>query len=236
MTDLDALRALMEADRWLERVNAQRRHLPEAEELAKVETELRGLASALRTAQDVAAPVRASLALVHAESHKLASRASDLTAKLAASGVAAATLAALQRELDHVKDLASNAEDREIELLLDLEPLDEALEAIKVAAAPLAARRSQLQSQVAELQASLDEELAALAAQREVAAQALEAPLRVRYEAALARAGVSGAAQVVAGRCDGCRLALAPLDLDRVKALGAGEIGTCPECGRLLLL
>lgn len=236
MTDLDALRALMEADRWIERVSAQRRHLPEAEELATVETELRGLASALRTAQDAAAPVRASLASVHAESDKLASRTTDLTAKLAASGVAAATLAALQRELDHVRELASNAEDREIELLLELEPLDEALEAIKVAAAPVAARRTQLQSQVAQLQASLDEELAALAASREVAAEAVAAPLRARYEAALARAGISGAAQVIAGRCDGCRLALAPLDLDRVKALGAGEIGTCPECGRLLLL
>lgn len=236
MTDLDALRALMEADRWLERVAGQRRHLPEAEELAGVEAELRRLAGSLRAAQDAAGPVRESLANTHAESARLEARASDLARKLSESGVAAPTLAALQHELDHVRELQSSVEDREIELLLEVEPLDQAIEAIKSQAAPVASRRSELQSQVAALGATLDDELASLRIARDVTAQVVPEALRSRYDAALARAGVSGAAQVVSGRCDGCRLALAPLDLDRVKGLGAGEIGTCPECGRLLLL
>ncbi len=236
MTDVDALRALMEADRWIERVAAQRRHLPEAEELAGVEAELRSLAGALRAAQDSSAPVRERLASTHAESTRLAERATDLERKLANSGVAAPTLAALQHELDHVRELQSSVEDHEIELLLEVEPLDESIRAIRSQASPLASRRSVLQAQVAALGASLDDELASLRAARELRAEAVPDALRARYDAALARAGVSGAAQVVGGRCDGCRLALAPLDLDRVKGLAAGEIGACPECGRLLLL
>jgi uncharacterized protein len=235
VTDLEALRALMEADRWLERVAGQRRHLPESEELARVEGELRALASALRAAQDAQSPVRAAHERARDEGARLATRASDLATKLSASGTAAQTLAALQKELDHVRELQSAAEDHELELLMELEPLDQAVEAVKAAAAPLVARRAELVVQVAELQASLDEELASLRVARGDTARAVPAALLARYDAALARSGTSGAAQLVAGRCDGCRIALAPLDIDRVKALAEGEFAPCPECGRLLL-
>ena len=56
-----------------------------------------------------------------------------------------------------------------------------------------------------------------------------------RYESALARVGTSGAAVVLEGRCDGCRLALSPLDFDRFKAQPPDTFMDCPECGRILL-
>jgi predicted nucleic acid-binding Zn-ribbon protein len=56
-----------------------------------------------------------------------------------------------------------------------------------------------------------------------------------RYNAALARVGTSGAANVIEGRCDGCRIALSPLDLDRWKSQAPDAFMDCPECGRLLL-
>ena len=235
MTDLEALRALMEDDRWIERVTGQRRHLPEAEELTRVEGELRALAGELRVAQEAQAPVRGAHESARDEGARLGARASDLAAKLSASGTPAATLAALQKELDHVRELQSAAEDRELELLMALEPLDEAVAAVKTAAAPLVARRGELVAQVAELHASLDEELASLRVARAQTAREVPAALLARYDAALARSGTSGAAQLVSGRCDGCRIALAPLDIDRVKALAEGEFASCPECGRLLL-
>ena len=59
MEQIDRLRALTDADRWIERVIAQREHLPELEELATLEGELRALLGALHEAQSVAEPVRA---------------------------------------------------------------------------------------------------------------------------------------------------------------------------------
>ena len=235
MTDLEALRALMEADRWIERVAGQRRHLPESEELSRVEGELRTLAGDLRAAQEAQAPVRGARESARDEGARLGVRAGDLASKLAVTGTPAATLAALQKELEHVRELQSAAEDRELELMMELEPLDEAVEAVKAVAAPLVARRGELVARVGELHASLDEELASLRAARVETARAVPAALLARYEAALARSGTSGAAQLVSGRCDGCRIALAPLDIDRVKALAEGEFASCPECGRLLL-
>ena len=235
MTDLEALLALMEADRWIERVAGQRRHLPESEELTRIEGELRTLAGDLRAAQDAQAPVRVAHANARDEGARLGARASDLAAKLSASGTPAGTLAALQKELEHVRELLSATEDRELELMMELEPLDEAVETVKAAAAPLVSRRAELVTLVSELQSSLDEELTALRRAREETARTVPAALLTRYDAALSRSGISGAAQLVSGRCDGCRIALAPLDIDRVKALAEGEFAPCPECGRLLL-
>jgi hypothetical protein len=144
-------------------------------------------------------------------------------------------LSALQNELTHVRQLLEVSEDRELELLVELEPKEATIEDIKHRAQPGVARRAELQASIKDLQASLDEELTALAVTRDETARAVPAELRVRYDAALARSGGSGAAQVVDGRCDGCRIALAPLDYDRFKSMPEDTFMDCPECGRLLL-
>ena len=107
--------------------------------------------------------------------------------------------------------------------------------AIKAQAQPGVARRAQLQSTLVQLRATLEEEIAALRVSRTALASGLEVLWRQRYDAALSRAGISGAAYVDAGRCDGCRIALSPLDFDRFRHLDAAVIMDCPECGRLLL-
>ncbi len=141
----------------------------------------------------------------------------------------------MQHELEQVRERVEAAEDDELNNLIALEPLDETIAAIKARAQPGVARRTELQGALSQLRATLDEEVAALRASRATLAQGLEAQWRQRYDAALARAGTSGAAYVDAGRCDGCRIALSPLDFDRFRHLEAGVIMDCPECGRLLL-
>ncbi len=233
--NLDALRALTDADRWIERVSAQRDHLPEMAELATLETELRSLLSALQEAQRVAEPVRLAYEAARASAAKLAARASDLERALATSTASARALGAMQHELEQVRERVTSAEDEELEALVALEPLDETIAAIKGRAQPGVARRTQLQGQIAELRATLEEEISSLRVSRDELARGLAPEWRQRYDAALARAGVSGAAYVDAGRCDGCRIALSPLDLDRFRHLDEGVVMDCPECGRLLL-
>lgn len=225
----------MEADRWLERVRAQRSHLPELHELAEVEGELRGLIRSLQSAQDALSPVQAAYEHARDEAQRLRDRAGALEATLSASTANARDLAAMQGELEHVRGLLEQVDDRELELLVELEPLEGAVTTIRGQAQPATVRRAELQASIAELQASLDEELVSLRAGREECARGVAPELLARYESALQRAGGSGAAQVVSGRCDGCRLALSPLDLDRWKAQAPDAFMACPECGRLLL-
>lgn len=235
MSDLDALRALMEADRWIDRVRSRRDRLPEQAELATVEDELRSLVAALAEARAAQSPVRAAYEDAQRESDRLRAREAELATALGASTAHPRELAALQNEVSHVREALGAAEDRELELLLEVEPLDDTVRAIRERAQPAAERREALRPAIAVLQASLDDELAALRASRVALADAVSAALLARYDDALVRAGVSGASQVVEGRCDGCRLRLSPLDLDRWKAQGAATFLACPTCGRLLL-
>jgi uncharacterized protein len=235
VNETEELRALMEADRWIDRVSAQRSHLPESIDLEALEVQLRLFAKSLSDSKALQAPVRSSYEQAQAEATRLAKRAGDLEATLSASTANARELAALHTELEHVRQLQATGEDRELELMIEVEPLDEAVSRIKALAQPAMQRRSELLVTIGELQASLDEELRSLREARVDRAKALSDELLSRYESILKRVGASGAAQIDAGRCDGCRIALSPLDLDRWKGQPEGTFMACPECGRLLL-
>jgi uncharacterized protein len=235
VSETEDLRALMEADRWIDRVSAQKTHLPESAELAALEVELRALLKSLNEAQGELTPVRSAYDEAQREGDRLRTRADGLDATLSASTANARELGALQTELVHVRALLERNDDRELEYLVALEPLEDAVNVIKASAQPAVARRAELQGDIVALQASLDDELAALSEQRSDRAAAVAPELLTRYEAAFSRVGTSGASQIVAGRCDGCRIALSPLDLDRWKAQPEGSFMPCPECGRLLL-
>ncbi len=235
MNETDALRALMEADRWIDRVAAQRDHLPEMAELATLESALRGESKALGEAKARQIPVRAAYEEAQRDAVRLAKRASDLESTLASSTANARELAALHHELEHVRQLLASTEDNELALLIEVEPWDEAVSLIKAQAQPGLVRRGELMASISELRASLDEELVSLHQARAERADLLSNELLSRYQGLLNRVGTSGAAQVEAGRCDGCRIALSPLDVDRWKAQPEGTFMACPECGRLLL-
>jgi len=235
VSEVDALRALMDADRWIDRVRSQRAHLPEKAELNEVERELRASLHAIQETQAALDPVKLAYEDAEREATRLRKREGELARTLSTSTANARELEALQKEVVHVRALLAESEDRELELLLDLEPLEEALTRLRANAQPHVTRRGTLQEEIASLEASLDEELVSLGADREARAAALSPELLARYSAALARAGTSGAAQVDAGKCDGCRIALSPLDVDRWRAQPDGSFMACPECGRLLL-
>ncbi len=225
----------MEADRWVERVIAQRNHLPEMAELALLEEELRSLVASLKQAQVDQAPIQKKYSELQDGAEKLRKRSHDIQAKLDSSTANARELGALQTEIEHVRELLSKAEDLELEAFLELEPLDQSVENIKAAAQPKMERRAELQAQIVSLQATLDDEIISLRSSREVCAAQVQSELLKAYEAAHKRVGISGAAQVDNARCDGCRIELSPLDFDRWKAQPQDTFMACPECGRLLL-
>lgn len=233
--DRDDLLALVEADRWIERVVHQRDHLPEAQRLSELEATLRTMVSTLKEAESALAPLEATFAEAESEAGRLRQRLAQVAARLNADGTAAKDLAVLQREVDHIKEILSDAEDREVEGLLAVEPAREAVANIREGARPLMSERSELMEAVKALQATLDDEIVALRARRAQTAATVRPDLLRLYEAALSHAGGAGAAVLDGGRCTGCRITLAPLDIDRAKQQPEGSFLECPSCGRLLL-
>jgi hypothetical protein len=235
MDHVEAMRALMEADRWIDRVRGQRDHLPEADELRELEDQLRILVNSLSTTQASLAPLQASLDATHEQARQLLERVVHLESALSTSTAGARELEAVQHEVEQVRTRIAATEEVELGLLIEVEPLQDQLATIRSEAQPLAARRAEVLASLSELTQSLNEEIASLTQSRQERADELSEPWRSRYEATLKRVGGSGAALLDAGRCDGCRIALSPLELDRFKLRSPGELMECPECGRFLL-
>ena len=109
MSEADALRALMEADRWIDRVRSQKTHLPEIAELTDLEAELRALLKDLHEAESSLAPVKTDFEAVDAESRRLRTRAKDLDDALNSSTASSRELSAIQGELTHVRTLLAES-------------------------------------------------------------------------------------------------------------------------------
>ena len=121
VSETEALRALMEADRWIDRVDSQRSHLPEATQLAQVDEELRRCAKDLAEAKSQQTPVRTAYEAARDEAQRLSTRASELDRALSSSTANARELSVVHSELEHVRQLLSSTEDKELELLIEVE-------------------------------------------------------------------------------------------------------------------
>jgi len=59
--------------------------------------------------------------------------------------------------------------------------------------------------------------------------------LITQYQRLREHNGGIGAAPLVGKRCMGCRMELAPSDLNRIKAAAPDAVLRCEECGRILV-
>ncbi|MEI6710552.1 MAG: hypothetical protein WCL17_06195 [Actinomycetota bacterium] len=236
MDELTSLVALVDADRWIERVRGQKSQLPELVALHELEIEMKSLASVLTELTATLAPLKTELSQSSTAVSTLAQRKVELERRSAAPAATPKELVAVQSELEHVLVQLGEAQNREVELFLRCEPLELELANSSEGAKAMVARRTELRKSLDELTASLDEEIASLIASRTLLVEAVPERLRSQYERARSHVGGGvGAAQVVSGRCEGCHISLSPLDIDRLKHTPSGECMPCPECERLLL-
>ncbi len=234
MAEGETLHDLIEADRWLERVRQQREHLPEQDELDRIEESLRLRVVEVRETEDAVVRARQAYDEQAERAEKLRQRHRELERALHQSS-GARDLVAIETEARSVAHQCDEADERGLDLLAQMEDLEVAVQLQRHEVQPDLDRRRELRETLTALRWSLGEEAERLAAERELLSERLSATLRARYERARLRAGITGGAFVVDGRCDGCRLALSPLDLDRFRRRQADEVLECPSCGRILV-
>ena len=144
-------------------------------------------------------------------------------------------LQAIDEEVRHLARHVAELEDRELEVMEVIEPLDEEL-------ATLAAERLELEEIADRLRATIGREEEAIAAEvaaqlteREQAAAAVAPELLATYERLRAKLGGTGAARVVGGSCSGCHLVLPSMEVDRIRKASPDALITCDQCGRILV-
>jgi hypothetical protein len=145
---------------------------------------------------------------------------------------------ALQRmlgELESLQRRISDLEDVELEVM-------ERLEAAQAGLADRTAELAKLDRDVEALghtrahkAGELDEEVAAVAAERKTTASGVPADLLALYEKLREQKGGVGAAALRRRECTGCRLTLNPSDLASIAAAASDEVLRCEECSRILI-
>jgi predicted nucleic acid-binding Zn-ribbon protein len=143
-------------------------------------------------------------------------------------------LQAMQDEIAALRRRIGQLEDQEIELMEQIEPLDADLARLTAEQQDLDQRGTASRRSIAEDEVLLDDELAAVQAERDLIAAAVEPDLLVEYDKLRPRAGGIAIARLVGGSCGGCHLSLSAMEVDRIKHLPPDEPAYCEECGRLL--
>lgn len=145
------------------------------------------------------------------------------------------SLRGLIDEVEHLTRRISDLEDAELEVMEELEQATNRF-------TELQQRRSTIEDEIRAVMrvrddqvGELDRKLEHAGTEREVIAAKIPEALLAAYEKTRASKGGVGAAELVHGRCTGCRLDLNAADLRDYAAATADEVLRCEECGRILI-
>jgi predicted nucleic acid-binding Zn-ribbon protein len=144
-------------------------------------------------------------------------------------------LQGLTEEIAHLGRRISDLEDAELELMQKLEDATARF-------AEIQARRSSLEDEIRGLMAERDVQVVALDSQlqharanRETVVAKLPAGLVSYYERIRDKHSGLGAAELVEGRCGGCRLEVNAAELRAFAEAAPDQLHLCEECGRILV-
>ncbi len=141
----------------------------------------------------------------------------------------------MDEEIRRLSERETELEEVELEAMVEQEPIDAVLEGLAIERDGLERAADELRGAIAGADSTLDAELAAHQATREVAAAQLPVELLRRYETLRAKKGGVGAARLVGNRCSGCHLELPSMEVERIRHLPPGTVVACDQCGRILV-
>jgi uncharacterized protein len=232
----DTLMQVQLHDTTLNQLRHRKSSLPEQAELADVE--------ARRTALGIEG------AAIHGQVDDLSKRQQVLEEQIAAAAKrrheiekrmltgdmsASRDLQAMDGEVHHLAERQELLEAQELALLEEEDPLDVALASNTVAIDGLGADIERLRASIVDAVRAIDEAIVVEEKRRVELAAGLPPELAEQYEKLRSRLGGVGAARLVGDRCDGCHLTLPSKEVERIRRLPPDEIGTCDQCGRILV-
>jgi predicted nucleic acid-binding Zn-ribbon protein len=233
---LDRLLAVQDLDTAITQMQHRRAALVEQTGLAAVEAELVTIAVERKAVEARRTELATAQKDLETQIATVAERRTGIEQRMyAARGSSTRDLQAMDEEVRHLNERQSELEEQELVIMVDLDPVHALLTALSDREAPVEERAVELRAEVATAQSEIDAELVAAAAARAAEAQGLPAALAERYEKLRTRMKGTGAARLIGHRCDGCHLELAPVEVERIRALPDDTVTTCDQCGRILV-
>lgn len=213
----------------------RRRTLPVLADLAAVQDEAATLGRELVGARTLVKDLRREVAKAEADVEQVRSRAARNRQRLEAGAGSPKDLQALAHEVESLARRQEVLEEVELEVMERLEVAELALAEVAGRADTVAARVAELSARADGEVAEIDRQAAEVAAERTRAAEGLDAGLLALYERVRSHGGGVGAAALRGVRCEGCRLEINAIDLERIRAAAPDDVVRCEECGRILV-
>jgi uncharacterized protein len=143
-------------------------------------------------------------------------------------------VASITREMDGLKRRRDKVEMESLQLMERIEKAQGQTATIDEALAQMAGKEADLVAQFKSVGGAIQNHLAKQEAKRSKVAKSLPAELLKRYETSRESKGGVGVGELDGDACTACRMVL---PAERVRALiGGPEIGTCPQCRRLIVV
>ena len=236
MATFEHLLGVQDLDTAIDQLLHRRAHLPEFDELARLERDA-------ATAGAAAAENGTRLEAVRAEERTAEEHASQLETKAAeidrslydGSVTSHKELESLQEEHAALKVRQAQFEEQAIELMEVAEPIEAELQERTALTASLADDIAAVQERIAVAQAEIDVTIEATRAQREEAAAPVSAELLAEYESLRGQLGGIAVARLHGARCEGCHLEMPSAQLAALRREPDDAVVTCPECFRMLV-
>lgn len=236
MTGFEALLGLQEHDTSIDQLEHRLATLPERTALAEV-------GAALVAATESRARVQARRDELARDQKRIEDEVALVEAKAAevdgtlygGSVTSPKELQALQDEFAALKRRQGELEDRVIEVMEAAEPVDEELAGLDSHLATLAADEVAAAGALAAVEAAVTAELETARAERAGLVAEVPVDLLAEYERLRPQYGGVAVARLVGANCQGCHLALASAELDRVRHQPPDALVHCEECGRILV-
>ena len=230
------LLAVQDLDTSITQMEHRRNALAETSGLVAVESELATLGAEQADATGRRAALTATQNGLEEQIAGITERRDLVEKRLyAATSSSARDLQAMNEEVKHLTDRRAELEELELVAMLEADPIDAELAALRERIAPLEMKAKELRDEVEQERLEIDAAIASAAGTRAAEAAQLPSALSDRYEALRSRLKGTGAARLIGSHCDGCHLELPSMEVERIRALPPGEVATCEQCGRILI-
>lgn len=232
----DRLLEVQEHDTRVDQLRHRRATLPERAELTELESRRAALEARLGGVRAERDELAARQANLEGQIEAARGRRAELEKRLYGGQVAAAReLSAMSDEVRQLGRHITELENRELEVMEALEPLDGELQAADVERDGIDTRAGELRGAIGQAEKEIDGEIEVELDARRPVAEAVPADLLARYEGLRRKLGGTGAARLAGNSCTGCHLTLPAMEVDRIKHAPPDAVITCDNCGRILV-
>ncbi len=235
VSDQNNLIELQRIDTAIMQATHKLKTLPEHEQLTAIQTRLAGSAELLATAEVQLTDVTIDLRRSEVDVESVADRMAKDEARMSNGSTSPKELEQLQHEIATLAKRKAELEDSELEIMMSADGAKEKVEIIKRDEEGLKQLELEINVRLENGVAELEREIQLKKSERTLLTPKIEIGLIDLYEKIKSNGGGIGAALLIGSTCDGCRLVINAVEMERIKSLEADEVLRCEECRRILV-